>query len=222
MARILVLGIDERSLSAIAVPISGLNHFVTTAWDEESLSKAVAKGSPEAVVLDLRGGSEVLGRLKKLLSHYDQACEAPRLAVADRNNTEELYHTYITDFIFHPFETAELALRLARLLSRSQPSRKGKVIEARGLVIDLESFEVTVDGRQLTLTFKEFELLRFLASHPGRVYTRQALLNHVWGYDYFGGLRTVDVHVRRIRGKLGSRHEDLIQTVHGVGYKFVI
>lgn len=222
MARILVIGTDERELTSIAAPISGLNHFVTIAWDEESVSKAVAKGSPEAVVLDLRGGSGVLGRLKNLLSPYDQACEAPRLAVADRNHAEELYHTYINDFIFHPFDTAELALRLARLLSRSQPSRKGKVIEARGLVIDLESFEVTVEGRQLTLTFKEFELLRFLASHPGRVYTRQALLNHVWGYDYFGGLRTVDVHVRRIRGKLGPRHEDLIHTVHGVGYKFVI
>jgi outer membrane protein TolC len=77
------------------------------------------------------------------------------------------------------------------------------------------------NGRQLALTFKEFELLRFLASHPGRVHTREALLNQVWGYEYFGGLRTVDVHVRRIRAKLGAKHENLVQTVHGVGYKFV-
>ncbi len=77
------------------------------------------------------------------------------------------------------------------------------MLACEGLEIDTESFEVTVDSRQLALTFKEFELLRFLASHPGRVHTREALLNQVWGYEYFGGLRTVDVHVRRIRAKLG-------------------
>ncbi|MDH7602947.1 MAG: response regulator transcription factor [Armatimonadota bacterium] len=221
MARVLVIGSDERTLAAIAAAVCGLNHFVAVAWDEESLADALAKGSPEAVVLDIRGGGGLLEQLKRLLSPYEQACEAPRLAVADRDHTQELYSAYVSDFIFYPFETEELAIRLTRLLSRGQLSRKGKVIEARGLVIDLESFEVSVDGRQLTLTFKEFELLRFLASHPGRVYTRQALLNHVWGYEYFGGLRTVDVHIRRLRGKLGPRHEDLIQTVHGVGYKFV-
>ena len=85
--------------------------------------------------------------------------------------------------------------------------------------IDTESYRVTALGRPLDLTFKEFELLRFLASRAGRVFTRPALLREVWGYDFYGGTRTVDVHVRRLRAKLGPEHEHLIQTVRSVGYR---
>ena len=87
------------------------------------------------------------------------------------------------------------------------------------LAIDTESYRVTAQGRPLDLTFKEFELLRFLASRAGRVFTRPALLREVWGYDFYGGTRTVDVHVRRLRAKLGPEHEHLIQTVRSVGYR---
>jgi DNA-binding response OmpR family regulator len=89
------------------------------------------------------------------------------------------------------------------------------------LVIDEGSYTVRLKGRSLDLTFKEFELLKFLAQHPGRVFTRAVLLQEVWGYDYFGGTRTVDVHVRRLRAKLGIEHEVLIGTVRNVGYRFV-
>ena len=89
------------------------------------------------------------------------------------------------------------------------------------LVIDEGSYTAKLKGRSLDLTFKEFELLKFLAQHPGRVFTRAVLLQEVWGYDYFGGTRTVDVHVRRLRAKLGAEHEALIGTVRNVGYRFV-
>jgi DNA-binding winged helix-turn-helix (wHTH) protein len=89
------------------------------------------------------------------------------------------------------------------------------------LVIDEASYTVRLHGRVLDLTFKEFELLKFLAQHPGRVFTRSQLLQEVWGYDYFGGTRTVDVHVRRLRAKLGAEYELLIGTVRNVGYRFV-
>jgi DNA-binding response OmpR family regulator len=89
------------------------------------------------------------------------------------------------------------------------------------LTIDEAGYTARLRGRVLDLTFKEFELLRYLAQHPGRVFTRQQLLQDVWGYDYFGGTRTVDVHVRRLRAKLGSEHEQLIGTVRNVGYRFV-
>jgi DNA-binding response OmpR family regulator len=88
------------------------------------------------------------------------------------------------------------------------------------VVIDEDSYTAKVAGRALNLTFKEFELLKYLAGHPGRVFTREALLQEVWGYDYFGGTRTVDVHVRRLRAKLGSDHDQLIGTVRNVGYRF--
>lgn len=221
MPRILVVGQSERELSSLAASVAGLSHFVTSAWDLDSLSDAVANGSPEVVVLDLRAGEDTLAQSKDLIANYDQVAEAPRLAVVESTNISDLQSKYLDDFMLYPYENSELAIRLIRLLNRNQKLKEGKVLSSDGLVIDMESFEVTVDGRQLALTFKEFELLRFLAAHPGRVHTREALLNQVWGYEYFGGLRTVDVHVRRIRAKLGAKHDNLIHTVHGVGYKFV-
>ena len=89
------------------------------------------------------------------------------------------------------------------------------------LVIDETTYTAKVGGRTLDLTFKEFELLKYLAQHPGRVFTRAQLLQEVWGYDYYGGTRTVDVHVRRLRAKLGTEHESLVGTVRNVGYRFV-
>lgn len=220
MPRVLVLGTNERDLSPVAASVAGLSHFVTSAWDADSLADAVAKGSPEVVVMDLRGGERALAAEKDLIGSYDQVAEAPRLAIVESADVEELQSKFVSDFILDPYDISELAVRIARLLHKATASKGGKLLAVDGLEIDTESFEVSVDGRQLALTFKEFELLRFLAAHPGRVHTREALLNQVWGYDYFGGLRTVDVHIRRIRAKLGQRHENLIHTVHGVGYKF--
>jgi len=96
------------------------------------------------------------------------------------------------------------------------------VIRSGELTIDEATYSARLRGRSLDLTFKEFELLKYLAQHPGRVFTRAQLLQEVWGYDYFGGTRTVDVHVRRLRAKLGTEHEALIGTVRNVGYKFVL
>jgi DNA-binding response OmpR family regulator len=220
MPRVLVVGERERDISSIAASIAGMSHFVSSAWDLESLADAVATGSPEVVVVDVREGDTGLAHAKDLVAAYDQVAEAPRIAVVESADASDVQSKFFADFILYPYENSELSARLARLLNRGR-ARDGKILGAAGLEIDAESFEVTVDGRQLTLTFKEFELLRFLAANPGRVHTREALLNRVWGYEYFGGLRTVDVHVRRIRAKLGPRHENLIQTVHGVGYKFV-
>lgn len=115
----------------------------------------------------------------------------------------------------------QLALgRLGHAASGAGGAEAGQV-RAGELVIDPQTYSAKIKGRPLDLTYKEFELLRFLAQHPGRVFTRDQLLREVWGYDYFGGTRTVDVHVRRLRAKLGSEHEALIGTVRQVGYKFV-
>ncbi len=115
-----------------------------------------------------------------------------------------------------PAETdARIRLVIDRLAKESSVSK----IQASGVVIDEASYSAKVHGRPLDLTFKEFELLRFLATHPSRVFTREQLLSEVWGYDYFGGTRTVDVHVRRLRAKLGEL-DSLIGTVRNVGYRF--
>jgi DNA-binding response OmpR family regulator len=118
---------------------------------------------------------------------------------------------------------ARLRLATARKASqRAADDPEAHVIRSGDVTVDDVTYTAKLGGRPLDLTFKEFELLKYLAQHPGRVFTRDQLLQEVWGYDYFGGTRTVDVHVRRLRAKLGPEHEQLIGTVRNVGYRFVI
>ncbi len=117
---------------------------------------------------------------------------------------------------------ARLRLAAGRLALAGSDDDDRAEIRSGDVVIDEASYTARVRGRALDLTYKEFELLKHLAQHPGRVFTRAQLLQEVWGYDYFGGTRTVDVHIRRLRAKLGSEHEALIGTVRNVGYRFVV
>ena len=125
----------------------------------------------------------------------------------------------VDDVLLESAGPAEVDARIRLVTGRVAQEKSGSKIQASGVVIDEASYSAKVRGRPLDLTFKEFELLRFFATHPSRVFTREQLLSEVWGYDYFGGTRTVDVHVRRLRAKLGDL-ESLIGTVRNVGYRF--
>jgi len=129
----------------------------------------------------------------------------------------------VDDVILDTAGPAELDARLRLAVDRharlADPTPEH--VQIGDLVIDDTTYTARISGRALDLTYKEFELLKFLAQHAGRVFTRSHLVQEVWGYDYFGGSRTVDVHVRRLRAKLGPEHEALIGTVRNVGYKFV-
>lgn len=114
----------------------------------------------------------------------------------------------------------EIGQRIGRLLKKFNTETTQALIKYHDLVIDPNIYQVTVKGTVLDLTFMEYQLLTFLVSHPGKVYSREALLSRVWGYEYFGGGRTVDVHIRRLRSKLGEEYSQYIQTVRSVGYKF--
>ena len=124
-----------------------------------------------------------------------------------------------SDIVLEGAGPGELDARIRMAIGKANQFERSTQIHASGIVIDEASYSAKVSGRTLDLTFKEFELLRFLAQHTGRVFTRDQLLSEVWGYDYFGGTRTVDVHIRRLRAKLGD-FESLIGTVRNVGYRF--
>jgi DNA-binding response OmpR family regulator len=133
----------------------------------------------------------------------------------------------VDDVILETAGPAELEARLRVATGRLAAARDGgddvpDEIRSGEVSIDEATYTARVHGRVLDLTFKEFELLKFLVQHPGRVFTRAQLLQEVWGYDYYGGTRTVDVHVRRLRAKLGVEYETLIGTVRNVGYRFVL
>lgn len=136
--------------------------------------------------------------------------------LADLALRDELFD----DFAVVGASPAELRARLGHLFAGAGRDEPHEVISYGPLALNLETYQAVVDGRPLDLTYMEYELLRFLAGHPGKVFTREVLLSRVWGYEYFGGARTVDVHVRRLRAKLGEEHANLIETVRSVGYRF--
>ena len=132
----------------------------------------------------------------------------------------ELREDLFDDFCAMPCDPRELEARLAHLFWRTGRGLRPELVEYGPLVLNLETYQASVTGKPLSLTFMEYELLKFLATHPGKVFTRETLLSRVWGYEYYGGARTVDVHIRRLRAKLGEEQANLISTVRSVGYRF--
>ena len=172
---------------------------------------------PEAILVDaVENLPQAWSVLTELVGHD---VRAPVAVIAERDQLDRYpWHEVADELVYPGAPAAELRMRLA-MLRRRAGAGDGSVIRLGALAIDADTYRVTVAGRPLDLTFKEFELLRFLAQHPGRVFTRPSLLREVWGYDFYGGTRTVDVHVRRLRAKLGPEHEHLIETVRSVGYR---
>jgi DNA-binding response OmpR family regulator len=154
--------------------------------------------------------------------------DVPVLMVITEGGLAVVAHDWaMDDVVLHTCGPAELEARIRLAIGRLAAEREAAdpashVIRSGEVVVDDATYTAKISGRALDLTYKEFELLKFLAQHPGRVFTRQQLLQEVWGYDYFGGTRTVDVHVRRLRAKLGPENEHLIGTVRNVGYRFVL
>jgi two-component system alkaline phosphatase synthesis response regulator PhoP len=144
----------------------------------------------------------------------------PVIALVPRDNLGRIDpNPDIDDFLATPYDSRELVLRINRLLS-NRHAESPEPIHGHGLTIDPDTCEVTVDGTRVDLTFKEYELLKLLASNKGHVFTREALLDKIWGYDYYGGDRTVDVHIRRLRSKI-EINRTYIETVRNIGYRFV-
>jgi len=132
----------------------------------------------------------------------------------------ELREDLFDDFCLSPFHPKEFEARLRHLFWRTGRGTGAEIVEYGDLVLNLETYQAAIVDKPLDLTYMEYELLKFFVCHPGKAFTREQLLSRVWGYEYYGGARTVDVHVRRLRAKLGEEHAALIQTVRSVGYRF--
>lgn len=191
-----------------------------TSYDK-GVTQWVARQSPDLLVVEMDSHlpnsktCEFIHRMKRENS-------LPIIALVARETLNSIDgHLDADDFITSPYDAKELVLRAKRLLHKTKIMDSGELIKCDGLVIDLAKCEVTIEGKVIELTFKEYQLLKFLASNKGRVYTREELLNKVWGYDYYGGDRTVDVHVRRLRGKIEDSKHSFIETVRNMGYRFI-
>ncbi len=193
-------------------------HFLLRVVDEEGLFEEERLSGDLAIVsLDLPGaaGEEVRELMRKMRDNI------PVLAIVDRDfSWEETDARDFDDFIYEDFQAEELRSRVYQLLFRFRSISTEHILRIRDLLFDFDRCEVRFRGKALELTYKEYELLRFLATHPDKVFTREILLEQVWGYGYYGGSRTVDVHIRRIRSKIDTADHTYIRTVRGAGYIF--
>ena len=174
--------------------------------------------SADAVLMDLESLDSAAA--KRVVEHC-KGRKLPVLAVLAREDIDRYDAALNPDeLLICPAPDEELTLRVKQAVFRVNGPSGSQTLSVGDLSIDLERYEVSSAGRRVTLTYKEFQLLALLASNPGRVYTREALLSQVWGYDYLGGTRTVDVHVRRLRSKVESPGRSFIETIWNVGYRF--
>ncbi|HQY99654.1 MAG TPA: response regulator transcription factor [Propionicimonas sp.] len=200
----------ERSMPVLSL----LPHDIHgVAADTQALTESARA---DLVVLDGRAdlaGARMMARL-----FQSSGSTVPLLLVLTESGLAAVAADWgLADVVLDTAGPAEFEARI-RLLVTS--AANDGLISAGGIVIDDGAYSVMLDGETLDLTYTEFELLKYLVQHPGRVFSREHLLADVWGYDYYGGTRTVDVHVRRLRAKLGTEHESLIGTVRNVGYRF--
>jgi DNA-binding response OmpR family regulator len=198
---------------AAALAIGGIR---PTNVDSLELATPEAVSGWSVLVVDL--GDEPMRRLRHIEALVENS-GLPVLAVAHAAQFALVEQaTGVADFIAHPPDSAEIAVRIRRLADTS--SGADSVLSFEDLVLNPLTYQAALAGDPLDLTYMEYELLRFFVEHRGRVWTREQLLSKVWGYDYFGGARTVDVHVRRLRAKLGEERAGWIVTVRSVGYRF--
>jgi DNA-binding response OmpR family regulator len=224
MARVLLLTNTLGASAEVLPSLALLQHQVKIVPAEASVLIDV----PEAdiLLLDARRDIPAAKNLAKLL--HTTGSGAPVVVITTEGGLSALSAEWgIDDVILDTAGPAEVDARIriaigeyAAQLAENDPG-SGE-IRTGEVSIDENSYTARIKGRALDLTFKEFELLKFLAQHPGRVFTRAQLLQEIWGYDYFGGTRTVDVHIRRLRSKLGPEHEAIIGTVRNVGYRFTV
>ena len=173
--------------------------------------------APSLVVFEARGNT--YSHLSRVIAQVEDIA-VPLLLIVDESDAASVQFPTANacDFVIHGASIAECTLRVKRLLASEDDAALSDCITVEGMVINLATYQVTINDEPIDFTYLEYALLSFLAKHPGRTFSRDALLQRVWGFDYYGGSRTVDVHVRRIRSKLGPDLAERLETVRGVGY----
>ena len=219
MTQLLIITDEAKTMGLIQASLARYD-FTCSTGNYKGALEAAAKQPPDLALLEIPDNDndstwEIIGSLKKGSNLPVIALISPEMAAGLDNRQE------IDDFIIRPYDDAELLLRINRLLKKARDADSSEQIKCNGLTIDLVTCEVTVDGRKADLTFKEYELLKLMARNRGRVFTRESLLDKIWGYDYYGGDRTVDVHMRRLRSKIEDAAHTYIETVRNIGYRFV-
>lgn len=213
-----IMRMNEQGLPALLAQLDEHNIDAMIIVDEDDVNVLTPDDMPHLGLLDLSTLPRALARV------LVERCAQLKLPVIgllpiDRVMEAEAYQG-LTDFVLTPANPSELIVRARRIVTESSTPEQADVIRVGDLVINPTTYDVSLRGKRINLRFKEYELLRLLANNPGRVYTREALLSQIWGYDYLGGTRTVDVHIRRLRSKIEESGQQYIETIWNVGYRF--
>lgn len=219
MAIILAIVREDSEISQLSPYLAKEGHTLLIASELEEIQTKLQQ-DPDLIIVN----ANELIRTPDLLQRLHNIRQKKQVAVItlvpeSLSATFELSDTRIDDFIFMPYRDPELKARIDRALQRVRREDE-KVIRCGDLSINTTNYEVSISGKRVDLTFKEYQLLKFLVLNSGKVLSREILLNKVWGYDYFGGDRTVDVHIRRLRSKIEDSRHLFIETIRSVGYKF--
>jgi DNA-binding response OmpR family regulator len=215
--RLLILGEDNAGIRDLVNSLIYRGFSCTVVSTEEELSNT---RSADLVLIDT-GGRRGEATLGEMTLRIKQDLQIPIVLLADKSVLREIESdTSIEDFILKPYDLDELSARVRRLLQEGGPKTElTDYLKTGDVIIDIPKCEVTVKGKVVDLTFTEYELLKLLVSKKGQVLTRELLLNKIWGYDYFGGDRTVDVHITRLRNKIEDTTHNIIETVRNIGYR---
>lgn len=216
MRNVLLIGPEELTPLTEALHGEGFHAVLRLPGD----GSTPEEGAYDAVVLDIAAmGEDPL--IKRFLESAHTGEGPPVIALVDREQlaTSDPWQQ-TDDFMLKGSPPDELVGRIRQALWKRHRVDTRNTLKCGDLLMDLSNYTVYISGRHIGLTFKEYELLRFLATNPDRVFTRETLLNKVWGYDFYGGARTVDVHIRRLRSKIEERGHSFVETVRNVGYRF--
>ena len=217
MLNILIITREKKNVEKLSLSLTQKGYTCALVTNDEKVTEQIAEHTPNLILVE----SDSHTRIKELSQQIKQAKNLPIIALIDIEMPDMTNgHLGLSDdFVTKPCRLNELELRIKRLLLRESRTDNDEQIKRGDMIIDLAKYEVSVDGQPILLTFREYQLLKFLASSPGRVFSRETLLNKVWGYEYYGGDRTVDVHIKRLRTKIEDANHTFIETVRNIGYR---
>ena len=217
MPNLLIIGQESKTLALLKAGLEQSGFACSIAPLDQQVSRLLSRHSPDLLLVEVDTSDT---KRWALIPRLKRESSLPVIALVAGEIPEDANsYLEVDDFLPRPYDARELTVRIQRLLNKSKRAG-GELIKSENMVIDLTNCDVTVGGKAVELTFKEYELLKLLAANKGRVYTREDLLNKIWGYDYYGGDRTVDVHVRRLRSKIEGPTDTFIETVRNIGYRF--
>ncbi len=220
---ILIIGDQNKQGQELKDALKKETHFAASLVSKNGVTTtAVIEKEPDFIVMNPKNSYIEIMDFYYTLKKEPQIQDVPIILLMDENEMKSAdLPSGIQEVLYRPLRMAEAIARINLLFKRVHKVDQKNIIQRGRMSIDITKYEVRVGEKKIDLTFTEFELLKFLCGHPGTVFTREVLLNKVWGYEYYGGTRTVDVHIRRLRSKIEGKSDSFIQTVRNIGYKFI-